>query len=82
MSAPNKAHRRLNLVEITSRNKIEIGSVFFIWALVSQKCFHLAVETELLLLHFAWGLRKTALHVLLSPGAGQLTGLMTSNFME
>jgi len=71
MSALNKAHRRLNLVEVTPRNKIEIGSVFSIWLLVSQKCFHLAVETELLLLHFAWGL-----HVLLSTGAGQLTGLM------
>jgi hypothetical protein len=78
MSAPDKAHRLLNLVEITSKNKIEIVSVFSIWVLVSQKCVHLAVETELLLLHFAGGLlRRIALHVLLSLGAAQLTGLMT-----
>lgn len=47
MSAPNKVDRRLNLVEVTSRNKVEIGSVFSIWLLLSQKCFHFAVETEL-----------------------------------
>jgi hypothetical protein len=52
MNGPSRAHRRLNLVEVTSRNEIETGNVFSIWLLVAQKCFHLAVETELLLLNF------------------------------
>jgi hypothetical protein len=78
MSAPNKAHRCLNLVEIILRNKTEFGSVFAIWLLLSQKYFHLAVETELFLLHFAGGFKKNCIARFITPGAGQLTGLMTA----